>query len=62
MASQALEASVRSPLISIPRQIIKRDGKSTPFDVTNIRSAIRRAGGPAASSTLSRPSCSRRKR
>ncbi|MHB1233275.1 MAG: ribonucleoside triphosphate reductase [Burkholderiales bacterium] len=44
MASQALEASVRSSLMSIPRQVIKRDGKPAPFDAAKIRSAIRRAG------------------
>ncbi len=44
MSMQVLETSVKSSLISVPRQVVKRDGKPAPFDATKIRSAIHRAG------------------
>ncbi|MDP1682279.1 MAG: anaerobic ribonucleoside-triphosphate reductase, partial [Burkholderiales bacterium] len=44
MSMQVLETSLRSSLISVPRQVIKRDGKPAPFDAAKIRSAIHRAG------------------
>ena len=44
MTAQVLETSIRASLVSVPRQVIKRDGKPAPFDATKIRSAIHRAG------------------
>ena len=44
MSMQALDTSVGSSLIYVPRQVIKRDGKPAPFDAAKIRSAIHRAG------------------
>ena len=44
MAMQTLDTPLKSSMISVPRQVIKRDNKHAPFDATKIRSAIFRAG------------------
>jgi len=44
METDGMATSARSPVIPVPRQVIKRDGRPAPFDAAKIRSAIQRAG------------------